>query len=453
MSGLWRLAWRNLRRRPRRSLATLASIGMGVGCAVIVFGYIMRLDRFLAVASIYLLHIGHLVVHQADGSPLFSNGVDDHLLDSEARKTIDRLLGDDPNVAAFGGILKVKGLAGNGCATYPAWMIGVEPSLERFIRSRPSLAENAAELASLDAGRDLFAWPELETGVMVARGLADLLKKSAVYRGEGSMPKPAFFVDCLGDEWKAKSAADPFIQLMAMDFSAALAVGEGIMVGRMRTGFTEYEDGLLIGHLSNMQRMFGTTKVSAVAVFLRDTGHIEEKARDLEARLRSKGLHVRVSSWTAKALSPVWEGLHQFLWILGTLISLILAVIIGLSVANTAVINVLERTREFGMFRALGFRVGRLLSVVMGESLILAVGGAILGLSGAFAFQWILELVDVRYSPPGVAVDVKLLISPSLELCLIVVAGVILLSVGVTWFAVRRILARRIVELLSGNHF
>jgi putative ABC transport system permease protein len=67
-------------------------------------------------------------------------------------------------------------------------------------------------------------------------------------------------------------------------------------------------------------------------------------------------------------------------------ISLIALIVGGLAVANTVMMGVFERTREFGTLRAIGARPGFVRALVLTESLLLAlaggVGGLILGLAG-----------------------------------------------------------------------
>ena len=58
----------------------------------------------------------------------------------------------------------------------------------------------------------------------------------------------------------------------------------------------------------------------------------------------------------------------------------ILAVFVGgIAVMNTMVMAVFERTREFGILRALGWRTRRILQMVLGESLLLCLIAAVVG--------------------------------------------------------------------------
>jgi putative ABC transport system permease protein len=60
------------------------------------------------------------------------------------------------------------------------------------------------------------------------------------------------------------------------------------------------------------------------------------------------------------------------------------AVVLAL-VANTVVMSVQERVREFGVFRTLGFHAHHIGGLVIGEALVLAALGGALGLGAALA--------------------------------------------------------------------
>ena len=72
--------------------------------------------------------------------------------------------------------------------------------------------------------------------------------------------------------------------------------------------------------------------------------------------------------------------------------STILAILIGaVIVGNTMLLSLFERTREFGLLRAIGWTRSRVVSLVVGEGVVLAVVGAIAGVALSFAATAALE--------------------------------------------------------------
>ena len=56
--------------------------------------------------------------------------------------------------------------------------------------------------------------------------------------------------------------------------------------------------------------------------------------------------------------------------------------LVGLGILNTMLMSVLERTREFGVLRAIGTRPGRVVAQVLGESFWIATLSGAAGLGG-----------------------------------------------------------------------
>jgi ABC-type lipoprotein release transport system permease subunit len=62
--------------------------------------------------------------------------------------------------------------------------------------------------------------------------------------------------------------------------------------------------------------------------------------------------------------------------------------LVGLGILNTMLMSVLERTREFGVLRAIGTRPGRVVAQVLGESFWIATLSGALGLAAGLALTW-----------------------------------------------------------------
>jgi ABC-type lipoprotein release transport system permease subunit len=62
--------------------------------------------------------------------------------------------------------------------------------------------------------------------------------------------------------------------------------------------------------------------------------------------------------------------------------------LVGLGILNTMLMSVLERTREFGVLRAIGTRPGRVVAQVLAESFWIATVSGALGLAAGLALTW-----------------------------------------------------------------
>jgi putative ABC transport system permease protein len=72
--------------------------------------------------------------------------------------------------------------------------------------------------------------------------------------------------------------------------------------------------------------------------------------------------------------------------------AVVLALVIGtVIVMNTMLLSFVERTREFGVLRAVGWSKRRLWALILGEALLISLGGAALGVALSFLVTRVLE--------------------------------------------------------------
>ncbi|HEX7839094.1 MAG TPA: ABC transporter permease [Kofleriaceae bacterium] len=64
--------------------------------------------------------------------------------------------------------------------------------------------------------------------------------------------------------------------------------------------------------------------------------------------------------------------------------SLVILLIMALVLANTIAMNVRERTHEYGVLRAIGFPPGHVFGFIVGESVLVALVGGLLGVGLVF---------------------------------------------------------------------
>jgi putative ABC transport system permease protein len=113
-------------------------------------------------------------------------------------------------------------------------------------------------------------------------------------------------------------------------------------------------------------------------------------------------------------------------------IALIVELVVGAAfvtilmiVGNTMMMSVRERTREIGVLKTLGFTGGRILSLVLGESMLLAMIGGILGL-GLAAFFILFVRDSVSNVVPKLTISLPLILTGiALMLGLGIVTGLV----------------------------
>ena len=170
------------------------------------------------------------------------------------------------------------------------------------------------------------------------------------------------------------------------------------VVGIYETG-VPLQDGGGVIILRDAQNLFGQPhKVSFFGVRLKDP----EQAQAVKRLIESRFPEVMVSETTEFTENVTDLQLTKA----GSWAVAFLALVIGgLGMLNTIGMSVYERTREIGVLRALGWRKGRILGMILRESLALSLLGSVGGLVAALALIFLMNqnptvagLVKMRFS-------------------------------------------------------
>jgi len=195
------------------------------------------------------------------------------------------------------------------------------------------------------------------------------MRRFKVVEGEGLSSGRQMLLGRRAAEILSKGVGDPVVIL-----GSAYRV-----VGIYETGKMMEERGGVIP-LRHAQTLFNRPRqVTSYAIKVRERDEVEEVAQRI--RTRFPNLSVTRSADFAES-TPDIQMMRQM-----TSAIFWLAVLIGaVGLMNTLGMSVLERTREIGVLRAVGWRKRRVLALILGESLAITLLGSAMGI----AWSWMM---------------------------------------------------------------
>jgi putative ABC transport system permease protein len=429
----------------------VAAIAFGYAGLVVLGGYATRVDHLLATNSVYLQHSGHVAAWMKGGLDKAGAEPLKRQLDVPAQKLVTEFAAADVRVEFSVPYLRGMGLAGNGCATQPVALMGVAAAdLGRLVR-HPEVLRWSPESAMPVKGKWMDAYPEVPGAAAVSAGLAALLQKPRVYEETKGGPDVPFILACDTDKGREQLAMDANVQVLGNTYDGIFSGVDTEMVATFHWPEAAGEDGTMYTTLATLQKLYDTDRVTYVALFLHRPGDAADVARDLRVHLQAHGLDADVMTYDEERLNPYYVGSMAFLGSMVAFITLLVVLVLILTAAGAMALAIMERTRELGTWRALGFGRGHLTGLMVREATLLAllgvVGGLALGLGAALGINH----AGIRFSPPGVAGTIPLLIVPSAMKCAlqaaITVPGVALAA----WLVVRAQVKRNVVDLLTSQ--
>ncbi|MEE8434049.1 MAG: FtsX-like permease family protein [bacterium] len=356
LGTLTALAWRNLWRNRRRTLITVSTIAIGFALGVISIG-LGDGGHNQMIRNGIRMGAGHLTIQPEGYLAEPSNGL--FLPHGEDIAAHPALAAADARIAPR---IFLQVLAATAHNSSGVGLQGIDPA-------RDPLAEDLR--GSLVKGR--WPKPSERNGVVVGKKLAKKLKlrvgsKLVLMAGgdDGAVTNRLARVRGIFDSGLAQ--LDEFLVLSGLEFARQLL-----------PGYRPGSDG---------------RAVTRLAIFLRDPDRLPALMAELKAQPPPPG--AAVHDW--------WEMMPELVNFIilddaGNYVFLsILLVLVVFGIVNTILMAVLERTREFGLVRALGLRPGHLVALVLLETMLLALVALAAGWALGGAAHAYLALVGLDLS-------------------------------------------------------
>ncbi len=448
MKSGWRLAWRNLRRNRRRNIAAVCAVMFGYTGLALLGGYAVRVDDFLRTNSIFFGRTGHVAFYKEGGLEGALAEPAKYALTPADQDAIMEALRESPEVVAVGRYLLGMGLAGNGCKAVPVISTGLELAVEDKIATHPEIVKHARELMQPVRGRALGSYQDVDGAAALATGLASLLGKTQV-RDELGPPGPPGVLDCAASDVKARIAGDSNIQLAAISWSGSLSAVDAEVVSTFRAALAEAEYTALVTSLTTLQQLYDTDGVTYAAAYLTDY-HDAHAVAERAAR-KLEGTAIRVYPYDHDVLGAYYIGTLRFVRAVVGFIGVIVVSVVAFAMFNATTLSVLERTREMGTLRALGYTRGQLRALYVREATLVAALACAAGLVVTLVTAGLINMSNVRFSPPGAAGTLQLMMTPTPLMCLCLAAIMTLASAVAAVLATRSSLRDSVVNLIAAN--
>ncbi len=408
MAAILRLAWRNLGRNRRRTIITGIALAVGVSLSVAAYGLTDGMTAEL-LRALTRYDLGHVQVHQKDYPR--TRDIKDTIHDPQVVLDTARAL---PQVTGAGPRLYAYGLLGHGAKSLGAELVGVDPTNEVKVTT---LDQQRVAGSYLDA--EPTPWPrgraltpeERETDQALTRAAEDeamaeidaLGSDDEQDQGGGSEGSPDDAGPNAAEKTLTRDLADiisppperPPRVFVGVTLAKILGVKVGDRIhataptadgmteqvylevaGIYKTSTAVFDRARIYMHIVDLQRLthlYG--QVHEVAMVCTSPELADGTAAALQRKLDDPELLVR--SW-----SQIRPDIKQMITMTNysmVVMIFIIFVVATLGVVNTMLMAVFERTRELGMLKAIGMSGGRIIWLIVTETLILVIVASLVG--------------------------------------------------------------------------
>lgn len=139
-----------------------------------------------------------------------------------------------------------------------------------------------------------------------------------------------------------------------------------------------YNQGLVVtGNWQDMRRYFRVNEVSTILIKVQDEGSLGD-VEDSIVDLYGKRYHLTIEANTS-IKDRIFTLMDQA-FMMFDMMAVLAVIVASLGIVNTLTMNVLERTREIGMLRAIGMTRQQVRKMILAESGLMGIMGGLLGL-------------------------------------------------------------------------
>ena len=346
-------ALRNVFRQRMRSAGTLAAIGLGVAALILAGGFVQDIFFQLGEAVIHS-QSGHIQISRQGYREGRMREPEAFFIDQPGQ--LKRVVLKESGVDMVLERLAFMGVINNGKRDLGVIGEGVEPDAEAKLGSYLRYIEGRA-LAESDVD-----------GIVVGQGVARSLGLKA------------------GDR----------VNLVISLAQGAVNTLDFEVVGVFQSFSKDFDARAVRIPLAAARTLMDINAAHLLVIVLDSTFATDAVLASLRDRLAGQGFEL--TSW--RSLSDFYDKTRQLYDRQFGVLRLIILLMVLLSVANSVNMTLFERTREFGTLLALGDRPGSVFRLIMTESALLGLFGAVLGMALGGVAAWIVSAIGIPMPPP-----------------------------------------------------
>lgn len=351
------LALRNLTRHRRRTALGIGAIGFGVVALVLAGGFAEWMQWAERESTIHS-RLGHIQIVKKG---YYENGVADpyaYLIPDSVVNT--KRLAMLPHVETVTPRLAFSGLVSKGETTVSFLGEGVAPETEAAV-SKEVIVHDGAPLSS-----------EKPKGIILGKGLAQSLGAD------------------VGDS----------VVLLTTTGSGSVSAVEASVSGIFHTAVKAFDDVALRTPLPLARELAKAEGSHQLIVLLDQTERTDEVLAYLRQLVPAERSALEIVPWID--LADFYKAVVELFRSQMNFVRTIIAIIIIMSISNTLVMSVMERTGEIGTLMAIGYRRRKVMQLFVSEGFMIGLSGGLVGMTLGWLLAEFISYIGIPMPPaPG----------------------------------------------------
>ncbi len=421
-----KFAYLNLFRNKRRTLSTGLAICVGFVGLNLLGAYIYRVKKALDNTSIYSAMHGHVKIFKKDALVHFSLKPKKYVIEKSEVEQIENALSNSKyGVEYIGHNLNGSGLLSNGVKSHPVLFFSFEPEIYARSLLQPALSEWAKDWILPSQLENIEIFRKSEDVMSVTPRIANIMNlKYPLNSNEG-------------------------VQMAARSFDSDLNAVNLDLGAEHTSGVELLEDSLVLIPFKKAQELLGTDGAESMSVYINPNEDMKKFKVQLDEVLSKISPNFETFFYYDEKINAVYIGTLGFLMAMGGFIIFLIGTAVSLTIVNSLAMGIIERTKEIGTLRAVGFKSQDISKIFVAENLVLCAIAVVIGVILSAIISYVVNSLNIRFTPPGVAGTVQFRLVWNFFIVLTVTVFVFLL----TWISASIVMKRKsrskLIDLLN----
>lgn len=407
---------RNIFRNFQRAVITISVLIFGFVGIILIAGYIYRVERFIYTQTIYTNQNGQIIITEKNGFNNFFQSPRKLLLDKRVIDDLVSYLKSLDEVLFVGRKLSGVGLISTGNITVPFVADGYDERERRFSCKHPLVNMWNSEFIDPNCDTD-YSLEQITITKNLARSL------------------------------HLKSDNLQEVQLLGRTFDGHLN-GLSVKIRSYHsTGMAIVEDNSLRAPNEVLAELFQTSGFWRVQAYLKD----ENQMQNLKGKIQLKFPDLEVMTYKENGIDSLYKGMMSFLYVMGVFFFFLILGTVSLSLINSLTVSILERSKELGTLRSIGYSRKQISLMIAMESVVMATITGVVGTLLSIMISYVINSANFRLRPINTPSDIQFVISPTWEIVVATFIFFLLVSFVVSWILCQKVLNRTIITLLNDS--
>ncbi len=421
-----KLAWRNLQRNLRRSISTGMAICVGFVALNLLGAYILRSFETLRVTSVYMDQKGHIQIRKKGSVEGFEAKPKKFIISKAEQDEIYQKLFQvvKDQTEYTGRVLSAAGLLSNGVKSHPIYASGFDN--ESYIRS-------------------------LKHPLMLEHGYFFMMDWQREHADDFLKNRELIAITPLISEimnFQQPLESNPSVQIAGMTLEGDLNAINADLGALHSTGAEFLEATVIFTSIAKIQELLATDGVQALTLFLKSFHQIDDVHQALQKASQELSFPVEIFNYDSPIINDYFEGSMGFLYVMGGFFLVLICTAVSLTIINSLTMGIIERTREIGALRAIGFKRDDVQKLFVLESLLISSLAVFLGTFFSKIISDIVNHSGITFEPPGTPNEIPFTLLWNFSIAMGVAIVLILVTYISSTIVIRRKLKSQLISLL-----